>query len=85
MEASGREHLFPTLVHAWAKAIAASSGIGSRNNGWGANGAVRMPAPTTEGARVCLYTDQANQTSNKIYASLGYRPVADMANLVIVR
>ncbi len=38
-----------------------------------------------EGARVCLFTDQANPTSNKIYAALGYRPVVDMANLVIVR
>ena len=36
------------------------------------------------GVRVCLYTDQANPTSNKIYAALGYRPVVDMANLVIV-
>ncbi|MGA8113343.1 MAG: GNAT family N-acetyltransferase [Actinocatenispora sp.] len=38
-----------------------------------------------EGARACLYTDQANPTSNKIYAALGYRPVVDMANLAIVR
>jgi hypothetical protein len=38
-----------------------------------------------EGARVCLFTDQANPTSNKIYAALGYRPVVDMANLLIVR
>jgi GNAT superfamily N-acetyltransferase len=37
------------------------------------------------GARVCLYTDQANPTSNKIYAAIGYEPVADMANLVITR
>jgi predicted GNAT family acetyltransferase len=35
------------------------------------------------GARACLFTDQANPTSNKIYADLGYRPVVDMANLVI--
>jgi GNAT superfamily N-acetyltransferase len=35
------------------------------------------------GARVCLFTDQANPTSNKIYAAIGYRPVVDMANLVI--
>jgi predicted GNAT family acetyltransferase len=37
------------------------------------------------GARVCLYTDQANPTSNRIYAALGYRPVVDMANLTLVR
>ena len=35
------------------------------------------------GAQVCLFTDQANPTSNRIYAALGYRPVVDMANLVI--
>jgi GNAT superfamily N-acetyltransferase len=35
------------------------------------------------GAQVCLFTDQANPTSNKIYAALGYEPVVDMANLVI--
>ena len=37
------------------------------------------------GARVCLFTDQANPTSNKIYAAIGYVPVVDMANLVISR
>ncbi len=35
------------------------------------------------GNRVCLFTDQANPTSNKIYAAIGYEPVVDMANLVI--
>lgn len=34
-------------------------------------------------AQVCLFTDQANPTSNKIYEALGFRPVVDMANLVI--
>ena len=38
-----------------------------------------------EGARVCLFTDQANPTSNKIYAAIGYETVVDMANLVITR
>jgi GNAT superfamily N-acetyltransferase len=37
------------------------------------------------GTRVCLFTDQANPTSNKIYAAIGYEPVVDMANLVIGR
>jgi GNAT superfamily N-acetyltransferase len=36
-----------------------------------------------EGARVCLFTDQANPTSNRIYQALGYRPVVDMANFVV--
>ena len=35
------------------------------------------------GERACLFTDQANPTSNKIYAAIGYVPVVDMANLVI--
>jgi GNAT superfamily N-acetyltransferase len=35
------------------------------------------------GSRVCLFTDQANPTSNKIYAAIGYVPVVDMANLRI--
>jgi predicted GNAT family acetyltransferase len=31
------------------------------------------------GAKQCsLYTDQANPTSNKIYAAVGYRPIADV-------
>jgi GNAT superfamily N-acetyltransferase len=32
------------------------------------------------GSRACLFTDQANPTSNRIYEALGYRPVVDMAN-----
>jgi predicted GNAT family acetyltransferase len=35
------------------------------------------------GARVCLFTDQANPTSNRIYQRLGFRPVTDTANLHI--
>jgi RimJ/RimL family protein N-acetyltransferase len=34
-----------------------------------------------DGAVPCLYTDQANPTSNALYAALGYRPVVDMVNL----
>jgi hypothetical protein len=37
------------------------------------------------GAEVCLYTDQANATSNKVYAAIGYVPVVDQANFVITR
>lgn len=33
------------------------------------------------GERPCLFTDQANPTSNRIYESLGYEPLVDMANL----
>jgi hypothetical protein len=35
------------------------------------------------GALPCLFTDQANPTSNALYAALGYRPVADMVDLVV--
>jgi predicted GNAT family acetyltransferase len=35
------------------------------------------------GARACLFTDQANPTSNALYRRLGYEPVTDMAELVI--
>lgn len=35
------------------------------------------------GSRVCLFSDQANPTSNRIYEALGFRPLVDMANLVI--
>lgn len=35
------------------------------------------------GHRMCLFTDQANPTSNKIYAGLGYRPVTDMAEHLV--
>lgn len=36
------------------------------------------------GARVCLYTDQANPTANRVYQAIGYRPVVDQVNLRIV-
>jgi GNAT superfamily N-acetyltransferase len=35
------------------------------------------------GHRMCLFTDQANPTSNKIYEAVGYRPVVDMAEHVV--
>jgi hypothetical protein len=57
-----------------------------RGRGWASNAVAEVSHRIqAEGARVCLFTDQANPTSNKIYAALGYRPVVDMANLVIVR
>ncbi|MEH0931356.1 GNAT family N-acetyltransferase [Micromonospora sp. CPCC 205558] len=55
-----------------------------RGRGWASNAVAEVSRRIqAEGTRVCLYTDQANPTSNKIYAALGYRPVVDMANLVI--
>ncbi len=35
------------------------------------------------GHRMCLFTDQANPTSNKIYAGVGYEPVVDMAEHLV--
>jgi predicted GNAT family acetyltransferase len=56
-----------------------------RGHGWASNAVAEISRRIlANGARACLYTDQANPTSNKIYAALGYRPVVDMANLVIV-
>lgn len=37
----------------------------------------------TAGDRACLFTNQANPVSNRIYQRLGYRPVVDMANVVV--
>ena len=57
-----------------------------RGHGWASNAVAEISRRIqAEGGRVCLFTDQANPTSNKIYAALGYKPVADMANLVIAR
>jgi GNAT superfamily N-acetyltransferase len=57
-----------------------------RGRGWASNAVAEVSRRLrAEGARACLFTDQANPISNKLYAALGYRPVVDMANLVIVR
>lgn len=57
-----------------------------RGRGWASNAVAELSRRILAGgARACLYTDQANPTSNKIYAALGYRPVADMVNLLITR
>lgn len=57
-----------------------------RGRGWASNAVAEVSRRLqAAGTRVCLYTDQANPTSNKVYAALGYRPVVDMANLVIAR
>lgn len=36
-----------------------------------------------DGVRCCLFTDQANPVSNRVYERIGYRPVVDMVNLVV--
>ncbi len=35
------------------------------------------------GVQVCLFTDQANPVSNKIYTALGFEPLVDMGNVEI--
>ncbi|WP_232676428.1 GNAT family N-acetyltransferase [Nocardioides sp. R-C-SC26] len=37
------------------------------------------------GHRACLFTDQANPVSNRIYTGLGYRPLIDTVSLRLVR
>ncbi|MEU4386913.1 GNAT family N-acetyltransferase [Promicromonospora sp. NPDC023805] len=36
------------------------------------------------GDRVCLYTDRDNPVSNRVYAAIGFEPVLDQVNLVVV-
>ncbi|HSS67072.1 MAG TPA: GNAT family N-acetyltransferase [Nocardioidaceae bacterium] len=36
-----------------------------------------------EGSRPCLFTDQANPTSNGVYVALGYQPVVDTVHMLI--
>ncbi|MEE3921739.1 hypothetical protein V2I01_36215 [Micromonospora sp. BRA006-A] len=57
---------------------------GQRGRGWAKRGRRGQPAAHRRGARVCLFTDQANPVSNRLYARLGFRPVVDMVNLVLV-
>ena len=40
-------------------------------------------AHLADGIRCCLFTDQANPVSNRVYEAIGYRPVVDMVNMVI--
>lgn len=57
---------------------------GQRGLGW-ARSAVAEASRRIQaaGAQPCLFTDLANPTSNRLYEALGYRPVADMANLTV--
>jgi predicted GNAT family acetyltransferase len=55
-----------------------------RGQGYGGNAVAQVTQQLLQGgARTCLYTDQANPTSNQLYAALGYEPVVDMADLRI--
>jgi GNAT superfamily N-acetyltransferase len=53
-----------------------------RGKGYGSAAVYAVSALLRQsGERPCLFTDQANPTSNKIYEAIGYRPLVDMANL----
>jgi GNAT superfamily N-acetyltransferase len=53
-----------------------------RGHGYASRAVYEVSALLVErGVRACLFTDQANPTSNKIYEALGYERVVDMANL----
>ena len=55
-----------------------------RGRGWASNAVAEVSRRiVAQGARACLFTDQANPTSNRIYAGLGYRPVIDMADVTV--
>ncbi|GHJ43604.1 N-acetyltransferase [Catellatospora sp. TT07R-123] len=55
-----------------------------RGRGWASNAVAEVSRRLqAAGVRACLFTDQANPTSNRVYAALGFRPVMDTANLVI--
>lgn len=59
---------------------------GQRGRGWAANAVAAVSARIlAEGHRACLFTDQANPVSNRLYVALGYRAVVDMANLLVSR
>jgi hypothetical protein len=85
-DAGERVHL--TGVHSPSFGVARVSPVYTppvqRGRGWASNAVAKVSSQIqAEGARVCLFTDQANPVSNKIYAALGYQPVVDMANLII--
>lgn len=57
---------------------------GHRGRGYAGNTVAAVSQRVLDaGAVPCLYTDQANPTSNKLYAALGYRPVVDMVDLLL--
>lgn len=57
-----------------------------RGHGYASAAVAQVTAAILDaGDRACLFTDQANPTSNKIYAAIGYRPVVETANLLVTR
>jgi GNAT superfamily N-acetyltransferase len=57
-----------------------------RGNGYASAAVAEVSRQILEsGARACLFTDQANPTSNRIYQAIGYEAVVDMANHSVSR
>jgi RimJ/RimL family protein N-acetyltransferase len=55
-----------------------------RGRGWAANAVAAISQRLLAGgSRVCLYADEANPTSNRLYTALGYRRLTTMATLTI--
>ncbi len=55
-----------------------------RRKGYASNAVAEVSRQlVADGARTCLFTDQANPTSNKIYQQLGYRAVVDMVQMLL--
>lgn len=53
-----------------------------RRRGWASAAVAEVSRRIlAEGIVPCLFTDQANPTSNRVYTALGYTPVVDMINL----
>jgi GNAT superfamily N-acetyltransferase len=57
---------------------------GHRGRGYASRAVAEISRQYVEhGIRCCLFTDQANPTSNRVYEAIGYRPVVDMVNLLV--
>lgn len=55
-----------------------------RGKGYAGNAVAQVTRRLLAGrSRACLYTDQANPTSNTLYAALGFEPVVDMVEIEI--
>jgi RimJ/RimL family protein N-acetyltransferase len=72
-------------VHGVVRIAPVYTPAAERGKGYGA--AVTAEASrllSTDGTRLCLFTDVDNPISNHVYAKIGYRPVVDMANHTLV-
>ncbi|KAF0846226.1 GNAT family N-acetyltransferase [Nocardia caishijiensis] len=75
-----------TEVFGWARIGPVYTPVGLRGNGYASALTAAVSAVIrADGADVCLFTDLANPTSNKIYESIGFRPVRDFPNYELTR